>query len=317
MFDTPQGIALFIGIIIAFIIFQIIFCYLLLSHILFSLHLWRSSKKKWTRKCSSKDPRHHEMYDIGCQWAKERQAYKKDLHIVNEKHNLYGEYYDFGYDRAVIMVSGRTEGLRYSYYFAIPYAKSGFNVLCIDQRAHGQSDGSFNTLGFREHRDLIAWAKLLHEDFGVQRVILHGICIGSSCSLQALVSPDCPAYLSGLVADGMYPTFSESFKNHMIEMKKQVYPTLWLVDMWMRIYTGHTMMHGNIHFIDRYHGPILFLHSKKDLYSLPEMAEKLYEKCGSDNKTLEWFPEGEHSMLRHTDTEHYDNTICRWLENTF
>lgn len=317
MFDTPEGIVLFIGLVIAFILSQILLSYLILGHILFSLHLWRSSKKKWTRECSSSDPRHIQMYQEGLAWAEANAAYKKDLHTVNDKLNLYAEYYDFGYDKAVIVVSGRTEGLRYGYYFAKPYHQSGFNVLCIDQRAHGNSDGRFNTLGFREHRDLIAWSKLLHEQYGVRGIVLHGICIGSSCSLQAMVSKDCPDYLIGMVADGMYPTFAESFKNHMIELKKPVYPALWLVDMWMRIYTGHTMMRGNIHFIDRYGKPILFLHGKQDAYSLPVMAEKLYSLCGSDNKTLIWFPEGTHSMLRYINTELYDSSIRAFLQNNF
>lgn len=313
MLQTPLDIALFIGFVILFILFQIVFSYLLISHILFSLHLWRPNKKRWSRECSSKNPAHQQMFAEGCEWAEQHKDCLRELHIVNEKLNLYSEYYDFGYDKAVIVVSGRTEGLKYGYYFAIPYHKSGYNVLCIDQRAHGKSDGHFNTLGFREHRDLIAWAKLLHEQYGVKRIILHGICIGSSCALQALVSKDCPEYLSGLVADGMYPNFAESFKNHMIELKKQVQPTLWLVDRWMRLYTGHTMTVGNIDWIDRYHGPMLFLHSKQDLYSLPRDAVRLYNKCGSVQKTLVWFPEGKHSMLRYTDKQRYDQTICSWL----
>ena len=317
MFDSPEKILLWIGILIALIIFLTVFFHLLLGYILYTMHLVRTRKTKWPRACSSKDPDHQEMYAQGCAWAKENEAYKHDLHIVNEGLNLYAEYYDFGYDRAVIMVSGRTEGLRYSYYFALPYHKSGFNVLCIDQRAHGNSDGKYNTIGFEEHRDLIAWAKLLHEQFGVGSIILHGICIGASCALQALVSENCPEYLCGLVADGMYPNFNESFKNHTIELKQPVQPTLWLVNMWMKIHTGHTMTKGNIDFIDRYRGPMLFLHGKKDLYSLPEMAEKLYEKCGSEQKELVWFPEGRHSMLRYTDKERYDATICDWLLRTF
>ena len=317
MFDSPEKILLWVGILVAFVLFQFIFCYLLLGYILYTMHLVRTKKTKWTRECSSTDPRHLEMYDEGCAWAKANQAYKHDLHMVNEGFNLYAEYYDFGYDRVVIMVSGRTEGLRYGYYFAQPYHKSGFNVLCIDQRAHGNSDGKYNTLGFNEHRDLIAWAKLLHEQYGVKSVMLHGICIGASCALQALISEDCPAYMSGLVADGMYPTFNDSFKNHMIELKKQVYPALWIVNMWMKLYTGYTMTKGNIHFIDRYRGPMLFLHSKQDLYSLPEMTEKLYEKCGSEQKELVWFPEGQHSMLRYTDKQRYDAVIGDWLDRTF
>ena len=61
---------------------------------------------------------------------------KKDVHIVNEGFNLYGEYFDLGFDRAVIIVPGRMESLLYSYYFARPYQEKGFNVFVFDQRVY-------------------------------------------------------------------------------------------------------------------------------------------------------------------------------------
>ena len=55
------------------------------------------------------------------------------------------------------------------------------------------------------------------------------------------------------------------------------------------------------------------LHSKEDLYSTPEYAQKLYGLAGSDRKELVWFEKGEHSMLRITDTELYDKSISKFL----
>ena len=47
------------------------------------------------------------------------------------------------------------------------------------------------------------------------------------------------------------------------------------------------------------------------------IAEKLYEKLGTDQKQLVWFPHGAHSMLRVTDTERYDNAIKAFLNQYF
>ena len=59
------------------------------------------------------------MYRLGSEWAEKNAEYKNEVHIVNNGLNLYGEYYDLGYERAVMVLSGRTESLRYGYYFAI------------------------------------------------------------------------------------------------------------------------------------------------------------------------------------------------------
>ena len=290
---------------------------LIVSHILYTMHLKRTKPEKWTRGCSCNEPDQMKMYDEGLEWSKKNAQYKKDLHIVNEGLNLYAEYYDFGYDKALIFIAGRTEGLGYGYYFSKPYPEMGFNVLTIDPRAHGESDGKYNTLGYEEHKDLIAWAKLLHDEYSIKKIVLHGICIGSSCALMALVSDNCPDYIDGMIAEGMYPNFSESFKNHMIELEKPIFPALQMVNMWMRIYTGHSMRKGNIDIIHRLEKPILMLHSKEDIYSTPENAQKLYDKVPHENKELVWFEHGAHSKLRITDTERYDSAVKAFLSKYF
>lgn len=272
----------------------------------------RENKEMWSRECSDPDPEQVEMYETGIKWAEEHRSAIKELHLVNEGLHLYAEYSDLGYDRAVIIVPGRTEGLRYGYYFASPYAKNGYNVLCIDQRAHGKSDGRYNCIGFDEHRDLLRWAELLHTEYGIRSIVLHGICIGAACSLYALTSENAPSYFAGLVADGMYPNFYESYKNHMIEQKKpwRIIP---VIEFWMKRYTGYTMRKGPINVIGGYEKPLLMLHGTGDLYSVPSEAERLLAACGSTQKQIIWFAGGRHSRLRLTDTERYDGAVEAFL----
>ena len=317
----PWMEAVLMGVCILVVVPSVLFgiaAFPILSHILYAMHLKRDKKKKkWGRKCSADEPLQQRMFREGEAWRDAHADRLTELHMVNDGLNLYAEYIDLGYDRTVIMVPGRTEGLSYGYYFAEPYAKLGYNVMSIDQRAHGNSDGRFNTIGFEEHKDLIAWAELIHEKFGVRSIVLHGICIGSSTSLMALTSERCPAYIEGLVAEGMYPTFYESFRNHMIELKKPVFPSLQLVDLWMRFYTGYSMKKGNIHIIHKLNKPLLMLHSREDLYSLPARAQDLFDACGSERKELVWFAHGAHSKLRPINTEQYDAAIAAFLTKHF
>ena len=277
----------------------------------------RKKKEIWSRECSSQEPYQLEMYEEGTEWARAHAHQRHDLHMVNDGLNLYAEFYDLGGKHTVFVIPGRTEGLRYGYYFAIPYAERGFNVMVIDQRAHGESDGVWNSIGFHEHRDVICWAKLLRERFGVESILLHGICIGSACGLYALTSPDCPENLKGLVADGMYPNFYESFKNHMIELKKPTFMVMDMINWWQKHYTGFDMKTGPIDVIDSYHKPLLMLHGRADLYSLPEEAQRIYDKCPSAKKTLVWFEGGIHSRLRYQDKERYDSAISDFIAHNF
>ena len=289
---------------------------LIMSNIIYKHHFYRDSPEKWGRVCSwSENEEQVKMYEIGLAWGAENEKFKNDVHIVSaDGLNLYGEYFDFGFDKAVIIHQGRTEACMYSYFFAPPYKKAGYNVLVIDPRAHGLSDGKFNTLGYKESGDLIKWAKFIHDKFDLKSIILHGICIGSAASVYALTDEKCPDYVTGLVAEGMYADFYDSFKNHIIELKHPTFPVLQLCDMWAERYTGQAMKYGPKCVIEKYKKPLLMLHSNEDPYSLPEKAKKLFDDCPSDKKVFKMFPRGQHSHLRAVFPEEYDKEIINFLE---
>ena len=281
-------------------------------------HLKRGSKDNWSRgHASSPDANIQSMYNEGMKWHDANVAHKTDVSVERDGVHLYGEYFDLGNDKCVMIMSGRTETLEYGYYFAIPYAKLGYNVLVVDPRAHGLSEGEYNTIGYEESKDALAWVRHIHDNFGVKSVILHGICIGSAGALFALTSPDCPDYLEGMVAEGMFANFGESMKEHLIEKKKPVFMLNDMIDLWMKHYTGHSMKYGPINVIDKLDKPLLMLHSKEDKYSTPQWAQKLIDKTHGDNKQLVWFDHGRHSMLRITDTAKYDQSIAEFVTKYF
>ena len=51
--------------------------------------------------------------------------------------------------------------------------------------------------------------------------------------------------------------------------------------------------------------PVLFVHGGNDKIVPKEMAEELFEACGSENKRLEIFDEAEHSASFYVDKERY------------
>ena len=106
--------------------------FFIIAYVVFVMHFKRRPGK-WTRECSSDEPLAREMYDTGVAWAAERESFRKELEIVNEGLRLKGHYFDFGHKKAVIVVPGRTESVRYGYYFGKPYEEAGYNVLSIDQ----------------------------------------------------------------------------------------------------------------------------------------------------------------------------------------
>ena len=306
-----MGIAgwIILGLAVSGIIFTFI-----VAWIIYKTLLLRTEPEKWGRAMSMpEDKDYARLYEQAEAWRNEHEDVRKDVEVMSGKLHLCGEYYDFGCDRAVIILSGRMESCIYGCHYAEPYRKSGYNVLTIDGRAHGLSDGKVNSLGYREYRDIIEWAKMLHDREGNRSIILHGICIGSSTAVFTVTSPDCPDYIRGIVADGMYQRFLDSFRNHMIEKHRPQFPFMWETMLWIRLISGaDVVFDGPYRRIRKMSRPVLFLHSREDPFSTPEKVQQLYDSCPSEKKIV-WFEHGGHSRLRFTDPDLYDRAIIDYL----
>lgn len=289
-----------------------------ISKRVYAQQLVRTEPEKWGRVCSAPDNEEQlRMWEGGIAWMEPHGHRITEVEIENDGFHLYGEYFDFGSDRCVIILPGRCESLVYSYYFAPPYEKAGFNILVIDTRCHGKSDGVYNTIGVKESSDVLAWAKLVHERFGNEEVYIHGICIGTSAGLFALTAKDCPDYMKGLVTEGCFVSFRETFKRHMMADKRPLFPVLDTVMLLINKHTGTNVYKDKpIRAIKRLKEEcrVLFLYGEKDIFSIPEKSRKLFNACSARDKKLVWFRKGGHSHLRINNTAEYDNAIIEFFK---
>lgn len=283
----------------------------------YKAQLVRTSPEVWGRCCSAPDNEEQLcMWNKGLAWAESQKDFVKEVKIVNDGFNLYGEYYDFGSENCVIILPGRCESLMYSYFFAEPYRKAGYNVLVIDTRCHGLSDGEKASIGKKESRDVLAWGNFLISNFNIKKICLHCICIGSASGILALTSKDCPEEMSEIVVDGCFTTFRESFKEHMIADKRPLFPVLDLVMLLIYLNTGTNVVADSpIRYINKVKARMLFLHSRLDIFSRPNKTEILFKKCSSPDKRLVWFDKGCHSHIRINNVEKYDDTIVEFLND--
>lgn len=289
-------------------------CLLVSFMIFYNLLLRRHPSVRERKPCFPEEPEYVAMYEAGEAWRNAHLDVKKDLSINAGRLRLVGEYFDFGADRAVIIVPGRMENGIYSCYFAEPYRQAGYNVLTIDARSTGLSDGRLNSLGFREYRDLLQWTRLASETLGNKEIWYHGICIGCFTCLAACTSPDRPACVTGMAAEGMYRNFYITTKNHMIDSHKPLYPFIQLLMLIIRICCGGSaVFDGPFRRIPKMRLPLLMLHSREDIFSTPDLAKELYDACPSEEKQLVWFPKGGHSRVRLNNTPAYDQAIADFL----
>ena len=302
---------------VAFLIVSGIVMFFLIFIVIFYNTMYRSPKKKRTRECTNmKDEQQMRMFDEGINWAKQYQDITEKLHIVNDGLNLYGEYINFGFDKCAVILQGRTESLLYSYYFADVYAKNGYNILVVDVRAHGLSDGKYQTAGIKESDDLVLWIKLIHEKYAVSDFTIHGICVGGATAIYAYVKlkKEGIHFVKSIVTDGLFKSYYEIFKENFKMRKKPVFPILQLVFFLAFVFAKVRLFEETpIKYMHDINIPILFIWSVKDIFCRKPKCEELFEACASEKKELCFFPEGRHSHVRSSQETAYDEIIANFL----
>lgn len=278
--------------------------------------LVKRNDKMWGRQISEPGNQQlEEMWEAGIEWSKQNIQYKKDVQIENDGLKLVGEFYDFGFDKTVVILPGRRECLIYSYFYAMPYKDAGINVLVIDHRAHGLSEGKYSTAGIKEAEDVIVWIKHMHDNYNQNTMYIHGICVGTCCATNILKNPECPEYVKAAVYDSCFINYKEIFGNHMMELGHKLWPTFPIIWWHFKRCTGCDINDSQpLKYIDQVKVPVCFIWGKKDVYCLPEKSELIWEKCKAPEKECHWFEEGTHSKLRHGDPKEYDSIVKEFFK---
>ncbi len=97
-------------------------------------------------------------------------------------------------------------------YLAEEYHGRGWNVLSINQRSHGESEGTKRTMGVRESSDLSLWTDVLISRFKAREIWLHGVSMGAAAVLlYGGNTKKIPSQIRGIIADSSFSSYEDTF----------------------------------------------------------------------------------------------------------
>lgn len=116
-------------------------------------------------------------------------------------------------DRAVVLVHGHTTCRSCEFdgrfvEFAAGLQAAGFNILMIDLRAHGQSEGRRFTLGDHERWDVLGAVDWLQQR-GFEKIGVLGVSLGAAASAGAAADPAAGQTIKPLVLDSSFSDVRE------------------------------------------------------------------------------------------------------------
>ena len=193
--------------------------------------------------------------------------------------------------------------------------KMGQNVLLIDQRAHGRSQGRSITFGIKERQDLLCWVEYARNRFGSDvNILLYGVSMGATTVLMAS-GLGFPENVKGIVADCPY----SSPLDIILEVGRQTgYPPKLIrpfVILGAKIFAGfdihetsaeEAVKHSKI--------PILIIHGADDLFVPATMSEKI-EKANPGMIRRFTFPGADHALSYMVDTPRYRKLVSEFIQS--
>lgn len=237
----------------------------------------------------------------------------EDIYATSfDKLKLHARLFDQKADKVAILCHGyRGTGYKDFSGGAMEALNLGYNVILIDERAHGSSKGHSITFGVRESQDVVSWVNYARNRFGQDiKIALIGISMGGA---TVLMSADKVEGDIKIIADCPYTTPEIILKNTIRGMKlspKVFYPILNL----SAIIFAHTNLNKESAYksISNTNHPVLIIHGDSDGVVPYTISEDLYKKH-PDKIQYELFPGADHGMSYLVDKPRYQQVIKDFL----
>ena len=175
---------------------------------------------------------------------------------------------------------------RQAYYIKF-YHDLGFHILLPDNRAHGESEGTYIGFGWLDRLDCIQWIHQVKDYFHKDlQIVLHGISMGSATVLMAS-GEELPDDVKCIISDCGFTSVLDEFKHELHQRHipaSLVLPTATLLS---KKRVGYSFKEAStIEQVKKSKTPTLFIHGDRDNFVPTYMVYDLYNACSADKDLL-------------------------------
>ena len=194
------------------------------------------------------------------------------------------------------------------------FHESDCDLLMIEQRCHGESDGKYISYGVKERYDILDWLTWAETHLPRLPVYLCGLSMGATTVLMAAGLP-IEGRVRGIVADCGYTSPHDIIQTTLKKtLKGASSPTLFAVEMNCRIkgnfrmdeYSALDAMAQNTNI------PVLFIHGDADDFVPCVMTLENFEACQAP-KEIFIVPGAGHGLAYVVDPEGYKKRVLNFF----
>ncbi|GHU85898.1 alpha/beta hydrolase [Clostridia bacterium] len=205
----------------------------------------------------------------------------------------------------VIVVHGYSGNRSVMLRRARAFHEEGFNVLAVDCRGYGDSEGKYTTMGWLDRKDIVSWVTKLVTDSPESQIVLYGGSAGGAAVMMA-AGEELPPNVKCVIEDCGYSSVWDEFSHQLWEkFHLPSFPVLNMANTVTKILGGFDLKEASaVEQLKKTKVPVMFIHGSEDKFVLPDMVHKVYDATPTE-KELYIVPGAKHNCAFRIDQAEY------------
>ena len=237
----------------------------------------------------------------------------EDLYINSfDNLKLHALFINNNTNKTIICVHGykAKDGL-YDFGMSAKFLNSlGYNLLFVDNRAHGLSQGKYIGFGVLDSVDVNSWVDYLVTNMNQETIILYGMSMGAATVMNAQNNK-----VKAIIADC---GFASGYDEVAYQIKKMyhlpAFPLVPISNILLKLIAHYSLKEKEAYrSIKNYKNNLLIIHGGKDRFVPTGDAYKIFDNATCHKKIL-IVPGASHAKSYLKDTELYEQTIKEFLD---
>lgn len=196
---------------------------------------------------------------------------------------------------------------------AVEAMRRGHNILMVYARAHGVSGGRSISFGYREARDIAAWATEANRLLGGVPTVLFGVSMGAATVIMTSALP-LPSSVRCAVADCPYSSAEQMLRQEIAKDRLPTSVFYPLVRLSAKIFAGFDPEDASpIDAIRHSRLPMLLIHGDEDSFVPCSMSRQMREVCATECELL-IINGAAHALAYVTDSVTYTSAVNSFYE---
>ena len=198
--------------------------------------------------------------------------------------------------------------------YAQNFYQKGYNVLVVDLRGSGLSEGDYLGMGWIDRLDILEWINYLIEKDENCEIILFGVSMGAS-TVMMTSGEDLPKNVKLAIEDCGYTSVWNEFEYQLEKIfNLNSFPFLNMASLVTKIRAGYFLSEASAtKKLEKTKIPILFIHGDRDDFVPSYMVKENY-KSTSGKKELLIVKGAEHANSSKIAPTLYWNTVDKFIK---